>query len=118
MLATTKTASDREAGIETVYQCNECGTWLRHSTLLILAQHHDAEEHAHIADRGFPLDSRIRDDDGRGQLRFPIRPCCTIGVMQPLELFRWRSRNALTGKVRVTRYVATEAEARERYGER
>ena len=39
--------------------------------------------------------------------------------MEPttIELYRWRYRNELTDKVVTTRYLATEAEARERYGE-
>ena len=35
-----------------------------------------------------------------------------------IVLHRWRYRDELTGKVRPTRYLATETEARERYGDR
>ena len=35
-----------------------------------------------------------------------------------LELYRWRYRDERSGKVIATRYLATEAEARERYGDR
>ena len=38
--------------------------------------------------------------------------------MHNVELYRWRYRDELTGKVHETRYLATEAEARERYGDR
>jgi hypothetical protein len=36
----------------------------------------------------------------------------------PLILFRWRYPDEPTGKVMVTRYLATEADAREHYGDR
>ena len=35
-----------------------------------------------------------------------------------IELPRWRYRDELTGKVVTTRYMATEAEACERFGDR
>jgi hypothetical protein len=34
---------------------------------------------------------------------------------QRLELYRWRYRDQLTGRIVTTRYLATGAEARERY---
>jgi hypothetical protein len=37
---------------------------------------------------------------------------------RPDRPHRWRYRDELPGKVMVTRYLATEAEARERYGDR
>ena len=39
-------------------------------------------------------------------------------MTKPIELHRWRYRDELIGKVVATRYLATEAEARERYGDR
>ena len=38
--------------------------------------------------------------------------------MHTLELHRWRYRDERTGKVVTTRYLATEEEARNRYGDR
>ena len=50
---------------------------------------------------------------------------CSFGVfawewnaVATLELYRWRYRDEVTGKVLMTRYLATECEARERYGDR
>jgi hypothetical protein len=39
-------------------------------------------------------------------------------MSEPIILHRWRYRDELTGKVVTTRYLATEAEARERFGDR
>jgi hypothetical protein len=40
----------------------------------------------------------------------------TNRMTEPIELYRWRYRDELTGKIVTTRYVCTRAETRERYG--